>query len=159
MAAWIRLIWIEEKFWIEIFPINRTWSCRSGVVGEKIGVGRGIWIDGGSEEASFAARPKHCHPGPARNQDEDKYKSKYKRQIQKEIQKTNTKANTNIKRKAYLLTGHRANLHLRSEDRGIILISFSRFNHHLNLSGIVDGSFARNLKETVVVDKGFGSRD
>ena len=32
------------------------------------------------------------------------------------------------------------------------------FNHHLNLSGIVDGSFARNLKEIVVVDKGFGSR-
>ena len=72
-----------------------------------------------------------------------------------QIQKTNT----NTKRDAYLLTGHRANLHLRSEDRGIILILFSRFNHHLNLSGIVDGSFARNLKETAVVDKGFGSRD
>ena len=86
VAAWIGLIWIEEKFWIEIFPINRTWSCRSGVVGEKIGVGRGIWIDGGSEEASFAARPKHCHPGPARNQDKDKYKRKYKRQIKKQIQ-------------------------------------------------------------------------
>ena len=92
VAAWIGLIWIEEKFWKEIFPINRTWSCRSGVVGEKIGVGRGIWIDGGSEEASFAARPKHCHPGPARNKTntkantKDKYKSKYKRQIQKQIQ-------------------------------------------------------------------------
>ena len=115
MAAWIGLIWIEEKFWIEIFPINRTWSCRSGVVGEKIGVGRGIWIDGGSGEASFAARPKHCHPGPARNQDKDKYKRKYKRQKQKQIQKTNT----NTKRDAYLLTGHRANLHLRSEDGGL----------------------------------------